>query len=93
MVFRLSIILSALCIASYLGYHSIHGQRGYYAWQQRKAQAATLQAEYVQLSLKKEMLLGKVKLMRDKIDVDLLEQYAWTTFQMISPKKKVFIYR
>lgn len=79
-------------ITLYLGYHSLHGQRGYYAWQMRKQELGQLASKERKLLSQCHVLQVKVNLLQDNIDTDLLEQYMWMLFRHIDPEKKVILY-
>ncbi len=93
MLFRLISSFLFLMIAGYLGYHGVYGQRGYYAWQEKKIQAAVLKKRCQILLSEKEKLQNKVTLIQNEIDPDLLEQYAWFLFRYLDPERKVLLYR
>ena len=79
-------------VALYLGYHSLHGLRGYYAWQEKKVIFLHLENQQKDLLNKKHMLQNQANLLQDNIDLDLLEQYMWRLFRNIDPEKKVILY-
>jgi hypothetical protein len=78
-------------IALYLGYHGLHGQRGYYAWQEKKITLLHLIKREKSLAHKNRVLKKQVSLLQEKIDPDLLEQYMWKNFRTIDPQKKVIL--
>lgn len=79
-------------ISVYLGYHGLHGQRGYYAWQEQKKRIALLELQEKRLTAKYEALQIKVSLLQNNIDTDLLEQYMWMLFRHVDSDKKVIMY-
>ena len=91
MIFRWLAIAFFSMLSFYFGYHAHHGPRGYMAWQSKKKHASHLQAEYAKLSHEKNRLVTKVGLMQEKIDLDILEQLAWSIFRLVDPKKTVMI--
>ena len=91
----LSKVISALIftlISTYLGYHGLHGQRGYYTWQEKKNILAQLESKEKRLLGKLNTLRVKVSLLQKDIDPDLMEQYMWRLFRTIDPEKKVILY-
>jgi cell division protein FtsB len=90
---RFFVTLALLSTSAYLSYHAVAGPKGYHVLQERRAQALALQAQCQRAHLWRNSLRKKILVLRRKLDQDLLEQYAWTTFQMTSPKKKVILCR
>ena len=91
----LSKVIAALIfslITLYLGYHSLHGQRGYYAWQEQKKILCLLEDREKRLLSKYHALKIKVSLLQDNVDNDLLEQYMWLLFRSVDPDRKVILY-
>jgi cell division protein FtsB len=78
-------------IALYLGYHGLHGHRGYYAWQEKKITLLQLTKREKSLANKNHILKKQVSLLQENIDLDLLEQYMWKLFRNIDPEKKVIL--
>ncbi len=91
----LSKVITALIfalISAYLGYHGLHGQRGYYVWQEKKQILTQLESKEKRLLQKWHALRVKVSLLQENIDPDLMEQYMWLLFRNIDPEKKVILY-
>lgn len=78
-------------ISAYLGYHGLHGQRGYYVWQQKKQILTQLETKEKRLLQKLHALRVKVSLLQENIDPDLMEQYMWLLFRNVDPEKKVIL--
>ena len=91
----LSKVITALIfalISAYLGYHGLHGQRGYYVWQEKKQILTQLEIKEKRLLQKLHALRVKVSLLQENIDPDLMEQYMWLLFRNIDPEKRVILY-
>lgn len=87
----INVVMCGLCL--YFGYHTLYGPRGYYAWQEKKHLATQLTHQKTEILLQRETLQARVRWMRDLVDPDLLEQYAWQIFQMTSSHKRVLLCR
>ncbi len=93
MLFRWISCAFFLSIALYLGYHSIYGQRGYHVRRELEHKVVESQKHLAKLRSQQAQLAQKVALMQKNIDLDILEQLAWTMFRYVSPEKKVILSR
>lgn len=91
MVSRWIFLLGLWSLTGYFSYHAFHGERGYFAWQQKKVHASALQKELIQFQAVKQSLSRKISLIHTHIDLDLLEQLAWLLFRAIEPNKRVIL--
>jgi cell division protein FtsB len=63
--------------ALYLGYHTVHGERGLLAWMRTKDEVANLRVELAAARTERAQLENRVKRLRpDSLDADLLEERA-----------------
>ena len=67
----------AACVVGYFGYHALHGERGFLAWQELRRDLTAARAVETQLAGERARLDRRVRLLRsDNLDPDLLEERA-----------------
>lgn len=85
-----AIPLSLFCAFLYFSYHAVWGNRGYFAWIEKRKILAAAKRECAKVSEVRDQILQKVSLMQDRVDPDLLEQLAWTLLRRL-PQHKVIV--
>ncbi len=64
-----------MCVAFYMGYHALHGERGLYALMRDKHELAQLETEFVKTKNARESMELRVSHLRDEsLDRDLLDE-------------------
>jgi len=67
--------LAWMCVAFYMGYHTLHGERGLYALMRDKRELAQLEVELERTRAEREKVELRVSLLRDgSLDRDLLDE-------------------
>lgn len=76
--------LAWIALAVYLGYHTLHGDRGLYALWRQKAELHDLQTKLAQTRAERERMELKVSHLRDgSLDRDLLDEQLRRTMGMM----------
>ncbi len=71
----LSISISFACFC-YFSFHLVHGDRGLFAYMKMQEKYAKLSLEYKSIAGENEKLDKKIGLIKNNIDLDLLEELA-----------------
>lgn len=80
--------LSLIC---YFGFHMINGNRGLLSYIRLKNEYAELLVQLDTEKTKNEKLENKISLLKDKIDLDLLEELAERTLGLVYKGDSVMI--
>ena len=86
-------VIVLLCLG-YLGYHTIHGDRGLEAWIGLSDRLAALEREKVSLQAQHDWLLHKASLLQEgKPDADMLDEVLRRHLYLGRPDEIVIRYR
>jgi cell division protein FtsB len=67
----------AASVVGYFGYHALHGERGFLAWQELKGDLVVAQTVEAEIAGERARLAHRTALLRaDNLDPDLLEERA-----------------
>ena len=80
------------CVAAYLGYHVVQGDRGLIAWLRLTQEVEQVNASLEILRPERARLEHKVALLRpDSLDLDLLEERARVVLGLGHPRDLVIV--
>tara|TARA_B100001179_G_C18475284_1_gene353227 strand:- start:501 stop:824 length:324 start_codon:yes stop_codon:yes gene_type:complete len=79
--------------AVYLAFHTLHGERGLYAWFSQSRQTAVLEAQLNETRNERERLEARINAMQpEHLDADLLDEQMRYMHSMAEPDELVILY-
>ncbi len=76
--------ICAAVVAGYFLYHTVHGERGVFAYAELSEQARDAELKLTDIRLRRRAVETDVRLLRhDSLDLDLLEERARTVLNLV----------
>ncbi len=93
--YRMIVVLLTCALGLlYVGYQSVHGERGLLGWMQRSAELERTRAEVAALAAERSRLERRVSQLRtDNLDLDLLDQEARRLLNLGHPDEEVVLHQ
>jgi cell division protein FtsB len=79
--------------AAYLSFHTLHGERGLYAWFSQTRQTTILEKQLAEATTEREALENRINALRPaQLDADLLNERVRYMHSMAEPDEVVILY-